>query len=106
MVPQTISYTPVDNTQNSAVPESGGLKFIISYKIIRGVDDRTTPRPNDDLDDEIFTDQEGTLQMVQNWNTNTHTTYTIIVKPDAIEFDTPSIENWTTGSASEGNLPL
>lgn len=105
MVPQTISYTAADNTQNPAVPESGGLKFIISYKIIRGVPDTSENRPNEDIDDEIFTNQEGTLQMEQTWETNTHTTYTIIVGPDAIEFDTPSIESWTTETGS-GNLPL
>lgn len=105
MVPQTISYTAADNTQNPAVLESGGLKFIISYKIIRGVPDTSDNRPNDDIDDEIFTNQEGTLQMEQTWGTNTHTTYTIIVGPDAIEFGTPSIESWTTETGS-GNLPL
>lgn len=105
MVPQTISYTAADNTQNPAVPESGGLKFIISYKIIRGVPDTSGNRPNNDTDDETFTNQEGTLQMEQTWETNTHTTYTIIVGPDAIEFGIPSIEPWITDSGS-GNLPL
>lgn len=105
MVPQTISYTEADPDANPAVPESGGLKFIISYKIIRGVPDTSDNRQNDDIDDEIFTNQEGTLQMEQTWETNTHTTYTIIVSPDAIEFGTPSIESWTTETGS-GNLPL
>lgn len=104
MIPQTISYTAANGT----TPESGGLKFKISYKIVRGVDDDVTDpaRPEDDLDDEIFIDQVATLQLAQTWATNTHTTYTIIVKPDAIEFGEPKCNVWTIGTGNEGNLPL
>lgn len=88
MVPQTIAA----NT----------LKFTITYKIIRGVADDSENRPANDLDDEVFTNQEGTLQTEQTWAKNTHTTYTITVSPAEIKFDIAANQrfDWGTGTGS------
>ena len=40
---------------------------------------------------ETFTDQVATLTAAQTWGTDSHTTYTLDIKPAAIEFDVTSI---------------
>lgn len=85
MVPQTISYVAADPT-NSV--EETGLTFTISYKI----------------GEEVFTDQVGVVNSNQTWGTDTHTTYTITVAPEAIEFEVNSVNGFTdadnTGTAT------
>lgn len=65
MIPQTIAA----NT----------LTFTISYTI----------------GTETFTDQVGVVEDIQKWGTDTHTTYTIGVGPNIIEF-TGTVSDWTT----------
>ena len=68
------------------VPQTGvDLTFTISYKI----------------GEETFLAHTGTIEN-QTWATNTHYTYTIIVGPDAIEFDVQTVNNWTPATPSEG----
>lgn len=96
MVPQTIQYiAPAAAVGETPAVLESGLTFIVSYKIVRG--------EGDTLVEEVFTDQVGILKTNQTWSTNTHTTYTIIVGPDAIEFGDPTINPWTLGNA-DGNL--
>lgn len=73
MVPQTIAA----NT----------LKFTISYTITRGTGESATT--------ETFTQQVGVVKDVQTWETNTHYVYTITIKPNAIEFGTATVKEWT-----------
>lgn len=65
MVPQTIAA----NT----------LTFTIDFKI----------------GDEVFTGQTGIVAAAQTWGTDTHTTYTINVAPNLINFDVNSVADWT-----------
>ena len=73
MVPQTIA--------------ANDLTFTINYTI----------------NGEAFTAQAGSVTTAQTWGTDTHTTYTIIVAPNVINFDVNSVAGWTTkpeGSAT------
>lgn len=73
MVPQTIA--------------ANDLTFTINYTI----------------NGEDFTAQVGQVATAQTWGTDTHTTYTIIVAPNVINFDVNSVAGWTTkpeGSAT------
>ena len=73
MVPQTIA--------------ANGLKFTITYEI----------------NGETFTNQTGEVTTEQIWGTDTHTTYTISVAPNVIDFTVNSVAGWKTtpdGSAT------
>lgn len=73
MVPQTI--------------EPNDLTFTIDYTI----------------NGETFTAQVGQVATAQTWGTDTHTTYTITVAPNVIDFTVNSVAGWTTkpeGSAT------
>ena len=65
MVPQTIA--------------ANDLKFTIDFKI----------------GDEVFTAQTGEVTTAQTWGTDTHTTYTITVAPNVINFKVDSVAGWT-----------
>ena len=95
MVPQIITYTPASADGVTPVVSESGLTFIVSYKIVRGEGTNAV--------EEEFMNQVGILKTDQTWSTNTHTTYTIIVGPDAIVFGDPDINPWTLGSA-DGSL--
>lgn len=82
------------------------LKFTITYKIIRGVADDSENRPSNDLDDEVFTKQEGTLQTAQTWAKNTHTTYTITVSPAEIKFNVANNHDFRWGSTPDVPTPI
>lgn len=100
----TVGNTLITVPQNIAASK---LTFTISYKLIRGVVDGSEGAPNDDPKDEVFTDQVGVLADAQSWYTDTHTTYTISVTPDAIEFGDPTVLAWSyTDDKDEEKLPL
>ena len=108
MVPQTITYVaPIPATEAAAAVAEAGLTFTISYYIINGFDDSAANRPTDDPVDEFFKDQVGILKATQVWGTDAHTTYTIVVGPDAIEFGTPTVNTWSvTDNKREESLTL
>lgn len=86
MVPQTIKHVAPDADATPKVEESG-LKFNITYYI----------------NGEKFM-QEGFVNSDQTWSTNTHTTYTIIVKPDIIEFGVEAINGWTNSDSGSATI--
>lgn len=79
MVPQTIAASTLKFT----------VDFTITYKAGGS---------------ENFVGHEGTLAEAQTWGTDTHTTYTIKVGPQPIEFDVTSVKGFTTPST--GELPI
>ena len=79
MVPQTIAAST--------------LKFTVDFTITYGAGGS-----------EEFIGHEGTLAEVQTWGTDTHTTYTIKVGPQPIEFDVISVAGFT--NPASGNLPI
>ena len=80
MVPQTIAASTLKFT----------VDFTITYKA-GGT--------------ENFVGHEGTLATAQTWGTDTHTTYTIKVGPQPIEFDVTSVKGFTT-PVTPGDLPI
>lgn len=79
--------------------DGGDLTFTISYTITRTVNGNSVT--------ETFKDQVGVLEADQVWGTDTHTTYTIVVSPDKIEFGDPTIITWSvTNEKAEETLPL
>lgn len=87
MVPQTIAASTLKFT----------VDFTITYK-----DDDANPENNVT---EEFVGHEGTLATAQTWGTDTHTTYTIKVGPQPIEFDVTSVKGFTT-PVTPGDLPI
>lgn len=81
------------------------LTFTISYNILTE-DNSGTISFNEKKYKikETFENQTGKLTTEQNWNTDTHTTYTIVVTPDAIEFGDPTIDEWSE-IEDRGNEP-
>ena len=77
MVPQTIAA----NT----------LTFTIDFQI-----------KHSDTDIETFTAQVGKLAVAQIWGTDTHTTYTISVGPDVIDFTVSNVCGWDAGTPGSG----
>ena len=84
------SATAVDvNDWYVMIPqEISALTFTLTYKYI---DDNETPSNASDDYQETFTDQVATVSTTQIWGTDTHVTYTLDIKPSAIEFDVTSI---------------
>lgn len=80
MVPQTIAASTLKFT----------VDFTIKYKAGGS---------------ENFVGHEGTLAEAQTWGTDTHTTYTIKVGPQPIEFDVTSVKGFTT-PVTPGELPI
>lgn len=80
MVPQTIDASTLKFT----------VDFTITYKAGGS---------------ENFVGHEGTLAEAQTWGTDTHTTYTIKVGPQPIEFDVTSVKGFTT-PVTPGELPI
>lgn len=64
------------------------LTFTVDFTY---TDDNGTPSDNTDDYVETFTDQVATLTAAQVWGTDSHTTYTLNIKPDPIVFDVTSI---------------
>ena len=87
MVPQTIAASTLKFT----------VDFTITYK-----DDDDDPENNVT---EEFIGHEGTLATAQIWGTDTHTTYTIKVGPQPIEFDVTSVKGFTN-TVTPGDLPI
>lgn len=87
MVPQTIAASTLKFT----------VDFTITYK---DADDD----PENDVTEE-FIGHEGTLATAQTWGTDTHTTYTIKVGPQPIEFDVTSVKGFTN-PVNPGELPI
>ena len=87
MVPQTIAASTLKFT----------VDFTITYK-----DDDANPENNVT---EEFIGHEGTLATAQTWGTDTHTTYTIKVGPQPIEFDVKTVSGFTN-SVTPGELPI
>ena len=87
MVPQTIAASTLKFT----------VDFTITYK---DADDD----PENNVTEE-FVGHEGTLATAQTWGTDTHTTYTIKVGPQPIEFDVTSVKGFTT-PVTPGELPI
>lgn len=50
------------------------------------------------IEGETFTAQVGKLSTQQVWGTDTHTTYTISVGPDVIDFNVVNVCNWDAGA--------
>ena len=66
------------------VPQSiqaNSLKFYVTYSYTS----------TDGNYSETFTNQEATLTSAQTWGTDSHTTYTLDIKPNAITFDVTSV---------------
>lgn len=80
MVPQTIAASTLKFT----------VDFTITYKAGGS---------------ENFVGHEGTLATAQTWGTDTHTTYTIKVGPQPIEFDVTSVKGFTN-PVNPGELPI
>lgn len=80
MVPQTIAASTLKFT----------VDFTITYKAGGS---------------ENFVGHEGTLAEAQTWGTDTHTTYTIKVGPQPIEFDVKTVKGFTN-SVNPGELPI
>lgn len=70
MVPQEIAYVAATTTDPAS-----GLTFTIDYTV----------------NGEPFTAQSGIVASTQTWGTDSHTTYTLTVGPQAIEFDVTSV---------------
>ena len=87
MVPQTIAASTLKFT----------VDFTITYK---DADDDPANNVTED-----FIGHEGTLATAQTWGTDTHTTYTIKVGPQPIEFDVTSVAGFTN-SVTPGDLPI
>lgn len=51
---------------------------------------------------EVFTAQVGKLTLAQTWGTDTHTTYTISVGPDVIDFTVSNVCGWDAGTLTPG----
>ena len=76
------------------------LKFTVDFTITYGAGGS-----------ENFIGHEGTLATAQTWGTDTHTTYTIKVGPQPIEFDVTSVNGFTnkypgTDNPNAGDLPI
>lgn len=80
MVPQTIAAST--------------LKFTVDFTITYGAGGS-----------ENFVGHEGTLATAQTWGTDTHTTYTIKVGPQPIEFDVNTVKGFTN-TVTPGDLPI
>ena len=65
---------------------ANALTFTIDFKI-----------KHSETDVETFTAQVGKLASKQVWGTDTHTTYTISVGPDVIDFSVSSVCGWDAG---------
>lgn len=62
---------------------ANGLKFTLTYTY---VNDNGTPSNATDDYTETFENQTATITTAQTWGTDSHTTYTLDVKPSAIDF--------------------
>ena len=69
-----------------------GLTFTLTYTY-KEIDDKGTEDTGDDETtyQETYTDQVATISTAQIWGTDTHVTYTLDIKPSAIDFDVTSI---------------
>ena len=81
MVPQTIAASTLKFT----------VDFTITYKAGGS---------------EKFVGHEGTLATAQTWGTDTHTTYTIKVGPQPIEFDVTSVSGFTNKPETQPGLSI
>ncbi len=54
------------------------------------------------IGDEVFSAQVGKLTSQQVWGTDAHTTYTISVGPDVIDFNVTNVYGWDAGTPTPG----
>lgn len=92
MVPQTITYTaPAANVTEA------GLTFTVTYTYNDGQNPAYT---------ETFTDQVAIVPSTQTWGTDSHTKYTLDIKPNAINFDVTAIAGFTNNGDSQGDVTV
>lgn len=86
MVPQEIAYTAATQT---------GLTFTVTYTYNDGA--ATDPYI------ETFTDQVAVVEKTQIWGTDSHTKYTLDIKPAEIKFNVTQICNFDVDGDTSGN---
>ena len=84
MVPQIIAKAV--ESPNTVTP----LRFEIDYTYYHDENAPHTDALNDDYT-EVFNNQVATITTQHIWGTDSHTTYTLDIKPAAIEFDVASV---------------
>ncbi|MBR3937824.1 MAG: fimbrillin family protein [Bacteroidaceae bacterium] len=93
MVPQTITYTaPAANVTEA------GLTFTVTYTYNDGA--ATNPYI------ETFTDQVAIVPSDQTWGTDSHTKYTLDIKPNVINFDVTTIAGFTNDGGLQDDVTV